>query len=160
MTDEKQQLMQAYRREKNGDVSKRLQLMIRVKAEGMAPSKAAKAMHMARSWGGKWNKRYEEGVIDGLLDGPRSGRPPAVHRSIMKRVRKMARKTRTWTAEKMSDFILEKTGHRYELSQVRKIMKKWGYVMKVPVLRHVRRPGNRRIRRFQKSKDAIECLEI
>ena len=160
MTDEKQRLMQAYRKEKNGDVIKRLQLMIYVKVDGMTPSKAAKTMHMARSWGGKWNRRYKEGGIDGLRDRPRSGRPPAVHRGVMKRVRKMARKTRTWTAEGMADFILEKTGHRYELSHVRKIMKKWGYVMKVPVLRHARRPGNRRIRRFQKkAKDAIEYME-
>ena len=58
--------------------------------------------------------------------------------------------------EAMSDFIFEKTGHRYELSYVRKIMKRCGYVMKVAVLRHARRPGKRRLRRFQKSKDTIE----
>ena len=160
MSDEKQQLMQAYRKEKNGDVIRRLQPMLYVKIDGMAPSKAANAMHMSRSWGGKWNKRYEEGGIDGLRDKPRSGRPTAVCRGMMKRVRKMARKTRVWTAEAMSDFIFEKTGHMYELSHVRKIMKKWGYTMKVAVLKHVRRPGGRRIRRFQaKAKDAIGYLE-
>ena len=73
MSDEKQQLMQAYRKEKNGDVIKRLQLMLYVKIDGMTPSKAANTMHMSRSWGGKWNKRYEEGGIDGLRDKPRSG---------------------------------------------------------------------------------------
>ena len=160
MSDEKQQLMQAYRKEKNGDVIKRLQLMLYVKIDGMTPSKAANAMHMSRSWDGKWNKRYEEGGIDGLRDKPRSGRPTAVYRGMMKRVRKMARKTRVWTAEAMSDFIFEKTGYMYELSHVRKIMKKWGYTMKVAVFKHARRPGNRRIRRFQaKAKDAIGYLE-
>ena len=60
----------------------------------------------------------------------------------------------------MSDFIFEKTGHRYELSHVRKIMKKWGYTMKAAVFKHARRPGNRRIRRFQaKARDTIEYLE-
>ena len=50
--------MQAYRKEKDGDVIKRLQLMLYVKIDGMTPSKAANTMHMSRSWGGKWNKRY------------------------------------------------------------------------------------------------------
>ena len=160
MGDEIRQLKQAYRKEKNGDVSKRLQLMLYVKIDWMAPSKAADTMHRARSWGLKWNKRYEEGGINGLQDKPRSGRPTAVHRGMLKRVRKMARKTRVWTAEEMSDFIFEKTGHRYELSHVRKIMKKWGYTMKAAVFKHARRPGNRRIRRFQaKAKDAIVYLE-
>ena len=85
MEDEKQQLMQAYK-EKNGDVSKRLQLMMHIKVDGMTPSKAAKTMHMARSWGGKWNKRYEKSRIDGLQDKSRSGRPTAVHRGVMKRL--------------------------------------------------------------------------
>ena len=151
--------MQAFK-EKNGDVSKRLQLMIYVKVDGMTPSGAAATMHMSRSWGGNWNKRYEERGIDGLQDKPRSGRPPVVYRGMMKRVHRMARKTRMWTAEEMRDFIFEKTGHMYDLSYVRKLMKKWGYVMKVPVLRHARRPGNRRIRRFQeKAKNIIGHLE-
>ena len=60
MKYEKQQLMQAYK-EKNGDVSKLLQMMLHVKVDGMTPSEAAAAMHLSRSWGGKWNKRYEEG---------------------------------------------------------------------------------------------------
>ena len=79
---------------------------------------------------------------------------------MMKRVRRMARKTRMWTAEKLNDFIFEKTGHRYDLSHVRKLMKKWGHVMKVPVLKHARRPGNRRMRRFQgKAKNTMGHLE-
>ena len=134
--------------------------MICVKVDGMTPSGAAAAIHLSRSWGGKWNKRYEEGGIDGLQDKPRSGRPPKVYRGMTKRVRRMARKTRMWTAEEMRDFKFEKTGHRYDLSYARKLMKKWGYVMKVPVLRHARRQGNRRIRRFQeKAKNIIGQLE-
>ena len=147
MKDEKQQLMQAFK--KNGDASRRLQMMPHVKVDGMAQSGAATTMRLSRSWGGKWNKRYEEGGIDGLQDKPRSGRPPAVYRGMTKRVRRMARKTRMWTAGETRDFMSEKTGHRYDLPYVRKLMKKWGHVMKVPVLRHARRPGNRRIRRFQ-----------
>ena len=61
MKDENQQLMQAFK-EKNGDVSKRLQLMIYVKVDGMTPSGAAATMHLSRSCGGKSNGRYEEGA--------------------------------------------------------------------------------------------------
>ena len=137
-----------------------IHLMILIKVDGMSSSKAATTMHMARSWGIKWNKRYEKGGIDGLQNKPRSGRPTAVHRGIMKRVQKRARRTSTWTPEEMSDFIFEMTGHRYDLSHVRKLMKKWGYTMKVAVFRHARRPGKKRIRRFQKkAKNTIEYLE-
>ncbi len=101
MEDGKQQLMQAYKKEKNGDVSKRLQLMTHIKVDGMTPSKAAKTMHMARSWGGKWTKRYEKSGIDGLQDKPRSGRQTAVHRGVMKRLRKIARRTRIVICKKI-----------------------------------------------------------
>lgn len=147
---EEQALISAYKQEKDADVCRRLQLAIHVRIDDESASEAAQALHMSRSWGTKWAKRYADGGIEGLQNRPRTGRPASVPRGIMRRVRRRARKTKCWTPEEMRDLISQMTGRSFEISYVRKIMKKWGYVMKVPVLRYVSRPSVRSIRRFQK----------
>ena len=50
----------------------------------------------------------------------------------------------------MQSFIKKMTGVEYNLTYVREMMRKWGFSMKVPVMRHVNRAGNRKIARFKK----------
>ena len=69
----------------------------------------------------------------------------------MKEVRKDSLKTASWRATDMCKFIHRKTRHEFDLSYVRRLMKKWGFTQKVPVLEHVNRASRRRIRRFQKN---------
>lgn len=148
---EKDTLMNLYKKEKNADIAKRLQLIILIRVDGKSASTAAKTLHMSRSWGPKWYKRYMRGGADALKSMPKSGRTPKVPRQFMKRIGRLSRKAqRCWTAEEMQDFIFQMTGQKFELSYVRKLMKKWGYTMKVPVLMHVNRASRRRIQRFQK----------
>ncbi len=147
---EKQTLTVAYKNEDDADVSRRVLLVMKVRIDEMNASEAARYIHMSESWGTKWAKRYREEGLDGLQTRPRSGRPPKVHPGIMKKVRRMANKTMCWTPEAMYNHVSKYTGVEYCLAHIRKIMKKWGYAMKVPVGRHVNRASNRRIRRFQK----------
>ena len=148
---EKNTLMNLYKKEKNADIAKRLQLIILIRVDEKSASKAAMALHMCRSWGPKWYKRYMKGGVDALKSMSKSGRTPKVPRQFMKRIGRLSRKAqRCCTAEEMQDFIFQMTGQKFELSYVRKHMKKWGYTMKVPVLRHVNRASRRRIKRFQK----------
>ena len=149
-------MINSYRKEKDADVSKRLRLIIFTRVNGKSASEAANTLYRCRSWGPKWYKRYMDGGIDALKNMPKSGRIPKVPRKFMKRVGRMARNAqKCWTAEEMQDFILGKTGYNFELSYVRKLMKAWGYTMKVSVLRHVNRASRRRIKRFQKKMKKI-----
>ena len=154
----KKSLQKACKAEKNANVRIRILFVIYVWIDGMKPSEAARRLKMSRAWGSKWTKRYREGGLAGLRDLPRSGRPPKVHPGIMKKVRRIARDTMCWTVEGMHKHILKNTGVDYSASHVRKIMKKWGYTMKVPVGRHVNRASKRRIRRFQKKVKGLEAL--
>ena len=89
--------------------------------------------------------------MEGLCTRPRSGRPPFVYRGIMKKVRKLSLKTTGWRASEMREFIYTMTGREFDISYVRRMMRKWGFTQKVPVLEHINRAAGRRIRRFQKT---------
>ena len=154
-------ILDACKSETNVNVYKRLQLVKLRFVDGKTNAQATKDIDMSESWGTKWYKRFNDEGLDGLKTRPRSGRPSQVSRWHMRRAMRDARKNSwCWTAEEMQSHILETTDILFELSYVRKIMKKWGYTMKVPVRRHVRRASKRRIRRFQKSmKKQIPKLE-
>ena len=53
----------------------------------------------------------------------------------------MARDATCWTVEGMHKHVLKNTRVDYSMPHVRKIMKKCGYTMRVPVGRHVNRTG-------------------
>lgn len=150
-TAEQCELVNASRKEKDCNVFRRIELIKNIEIYKMRTSKAAARLQMSRSWGTKWHKRYLEMGLKGLQSPPKTGRPPKVHPNIMKCLRRIARKTKMcWTAEEMKDFLFENTKKTFDLSYVRKIMKRWEYTMKVPVRRHVRRASKQRIKRFQK----------
>ena len=154
----KKSLQKAYDTEKNASVRIRILFVIYVWIDGMKPSEAARRLKMSRAWGPKWAKRYREGGLAGLQE-PAQKRQAAQgasgHNGV---VRRIARDTMCWTVEGMHKHVLKNTGVDYSASHVRKIMKKWGYTMKVPVGRHVNRASKRRIRRFQKKVRGLESL--
>ena len=89
-------------------------------------------------------------------DRPRSGRPPKVRKGVMKNVRMLITKTACWDAEGVRDFIKKMTGVGYNPTCVRGMMRKWGFSMKVPVMRHVSRASRRRIAKFKKQMKKIQ----
>ena len=145
-----EKLVKAYKKEKDRSVADRMLLIIFIQRDEMSVTGAARRLNKARSWGVKWHRRYLEGGTDGLRDRPRPGRPPKVHKGVMKKIRRLIRKTACWEAERVQSFIKKMTGVEYNLTYVREMMRKWGFSMKVPVMRHVNRAGNRKIARFKK----------
>ena len=146
----KSKLIKAWKVEKDANVAKRIHLVKMIEYDGLSRRQAAKELCMALSWGVKWYKRYKTEGLKGLRDRSRSGRPPKVHPGIMSKVRRKARETASWTLQDMHEYIREYTGVEYSEAHVRRILAAWGYVMKVPVLRHVNRANKRRIKKFQK----------
>ena len=149
-------LVKAHKKEKDRNVADRMLLIIFIQRDKMYVTEAARRLNRVRSWGVKWHRRYLGGRIDGLRDRPRSGRPPKVHKGIMKKVRRLVTKTACWEAEEAQGFIKKMTGIEYNLTYVREMMRKWGFSMKVPVMRHVSRAGRRRIARFKKRMRKIQ----
>ena len=54
-----------------------------------------------------------------------------------------------WTADKAREFVYKRTGVKYGLSSIYKMLKRQEYFLKVPVKRHARRPPDEEIIRFQ-----------
>ena len=145
-----EKLVKAYKKEKDRSVADRMLLIIFIQRDEMSVTGAARRLNKARSWGVKWHRRYLEDGTDGLRDRPRPGRPPKVHKGVMKKIRRLITKTACWEAEGVQSFIKKMTGVEYNLTYVSEMMRKWGFSMKVPVMRHVNRAGNRKIARFKK----------
>ena len=144
------ELFEAYKAEKSAGAVRRMMLVILVERDGMSRTEAAEYLGMARSWGVKWYGRYLREGLSGLRTRPRSGRPPFVSKKIIKKIRRIAKKTTCWTASGMRDLIAGMSGVEYEISYVRQLLRRWGYTMKVPVARHVKRASRRRIAGFQR----------
>ena len=144
------ELIKAYKTEKDADVARRTMLVIHVERDGMTRTGAAEYLCMARSWGVKWYGRYLKGGLPGLQTRPRSGRPPFVSKRDMKKVWRTLKKTTCWTAEEARDLIKKMTGAEYRIPHVRAMMRGRGYSMKVPVGRHVRRASPQKISGFQR----------
>ena len=74
----------------------------------------------------------------------------------MKKVRRLITKTACRETEEAQSFIKKMTGIEHNLTYVREMIRKWGFSMKVPVMRHVNRVGRRRIARFKKRMRKIQ----
>ena len=151
-----EELVKAHKKEKDRYVADRMLLILYIERGGKYITEAARSLNRVRSWGVKWHHRYLEGGIDGLRDKPITGRPPKVHKDIMRKVRKLMTKIACWEAEEAQRFITKMTGIEYNLTYVHELMRKWGFSMKVPVMRHVNRAGRRRIARFKKKMRKIQ----
>ena len=153
MTNEKptvDELIKAYKTEKDADVARRTILVILVERDGMARTGAAKHLGMARSWGVKWYDRYLKGGLPGLQTRPRSGRPSFVSKRDMKKVWRTLKRTICWTVKETRDLIKTMAGVEYRIPHVRAMLRGHGYSMKVPVGRHVRRASPQKISGFQR----------
>ena len=144
------ELIKAYKTEKDVDVAGRTMLVIHVERDGMTRSGAAKYLGMARYWGVKWYGRYMKEGLPGLQARPRSGRPTLVSGRNIKLVWRTLKKTTCWTAKGARDLIKKMTGVEYRLPHVHVMLRGRGYTMKVPVGRHVRRASPQKIAGFRR----------
>ena len=145
----REELLQLYREEKDPNVKDRLMLNIKVRFEDVSITKAARSLGKVTSWGSKWFNRFAKADVEGLRNLPRSGRPPRITREEAEKIRKEMDSKQYWTAAKTRELVSGETGVRYSLSSIYKMLKRWEYSLKVPVKRHVRRPPDEEIIRFQ-----------
>ena len=147
---EREELLQLYKEEKDPNVKDRLMLNIRVRFENNSITEAAHSLGKVTSWGSKWYRRFAKAGLEGLQNLPRPGRPARITGEETAGIRKEMDGRQYWTVRGARELISKVTGVTYSVSSVYKMLRRWGYFLRVPVKRHVRRPPDEEIARFQK----------
>jgi transposase len=102
----KEELENAYNKEKDADTRNRILLALRVKHDSVIPAHASRELHRSRAWATIWLQRFEERGLEGLKTSERSGRPMKLdHRELVKVKRKILRKECGWTLKEIREMI-------------------------------------------------------
>ena len=147
---ERGELLQLYKKEKDPNVKDRLMLNIRVRFKNHSITEAAHSLGKVTSWGSKWCRRFAKAGLEGLQNLPRPGRPTRITGEETVGIRKEMDGRQYWTVGGARELISKVTGVTYSVSSVYKMLRRWGYFLRAPVKRHVRRPPDEEIARFQK----------
>ena len=147
---EREELLQLYKKEKDPNVKDRLMLNIRVRFENHSITEAAHSLGKVTSWGSKWYRRFAKAGLEGLQNLPRPGRPARITGEETAGIRKEMDGRQYWTVGGARELISKVTGVTCSVSSVYKMLRRWGYFLRAPVKRHVRRPPDEEIARFQK----------
>ena len=132
-TVSREALEQAYRQEKDADVSKRMLLVLRTKYDGFPAAHVARELHRHKSWTTKWLRRFEEEGIEGLKTAKRSGRPMKLDKREFVRVkRKVVKNECGWSVKEVRDMIRDETDVSYSERHTYRLMAKWGMRSIVP----------------------------
>ena len=133
-----QELIKAYKDEKNVKVKERLFLIKQVLLDKNIASHVAKSLGRVRSWAYKWLRRFTEYGIAGLHDMPRTGRPTSIPKKKLVSIQlQIAEKQSGWSAKQVMNLIYEKSGVKYHEVHVYRLLHKWGFVPKVAQKRFV-----------------------
>ncbi len=127
-----QEILRVYRNEHNACVKERLLLIIRVSSDKQHIESVAKELHRARSWAYKWHKRYMDEGLEGLRDRPRSGKPSAIPKGEMDKMKQELSDSNTgWGFRQVMDLIQKRTGVRHHEVHICRLLHKWGFKSKV-----------------------------
>ncbi len=108
-----QELIQAYKNEKDAKTKERLFLARQVFFDNQTASHVARNLGHVRSWPYKWPGRFEEHGMDGPHDRQRTGRPPKMPKDRpVAMERQIAGNPAGWSAKQVMSLIYEKSGAR------------------------------------------------
>ena len=144
-------LDKAYKNEHDASVKERLLLIIRIVIDKQHIEEVASELHKSRAWAYKWYKRYYYEGLEGLKDKPRSGRPSFVDKEdIIKLKQELTSSNTGWNTKEVMDLIENKTGIKYHDGHVRRLLYQWGFGLKVPEKRFVKRASKKELKHFKK----------
>ena len=148
-------LKTAYRNEKDADVRERILLVTRVRTDKEeASSVAEKEFHRSRWWAYKWLKRFDNAGLKGLKNKHRSGRPPEVSEETSIRIRgELSENQSGWIAKEVMNLIYERTGVKYHEVHIYRLLHKWGFSPKVPIMRFVNAASKQDKNKFRKRQE-------
>ena len=144
----REELEKAYRKEKDSGAVPRMLTVHMVRVRKMGIGGTAANLVRSERWVHKWLKRFDTGGLDGLRDLPRTCRPPKIPREIMARIIEWSVQPRC-TPRELQKAIREETGTRLHITNVRKIMHRYGLTPKVPQKVHINRASRDAVRSWQ-----------
>ena len=155
----REELEKAYRKEKDSRVVLRMLAVHMVCVRKMSVGETAANLMRSERWVHKWLKRFDTGGLDGLRDLPRTGRPPKISRETMARIIEQSVQPKC-TPRELQKTIREETGTKLHITNVRKIMHRYGLTPKVPQKVHINRASKGAVRSWQYRFDRrVSCLE-
>ena len=144
----REELEKAYRKEKDSRVVLRMLAVHMVCVRQMSMGETAASLMRSERWVHKWPERFDTGGLDGLRDLPRTGRPPKIPRETMARIIEQSVQPKCTPGE-LQKTIREETGTRLHITNVRKIMHRYGLTPKVPQRVHINRASRGAVRSWQ-----------
>ena len=133
MNSNSTKLDRVHRNERDARVRERILLVIRISSDKQHIESVAKELHRARSWAYKWHKRYGDEGLEGLRDRQRSGKPSAIPKEEMDKIKQELSNSNTgWDFRQVMDLIQKRTGVKYHEVHIRRLLHKWGFSPKVP----------------------------
>ena len=144
-------LDRVYRNESDARVRERILLIMRESSDKQHIESVARELHRARSWAYKWCKRYRDEGMEGPRDRPRSGKPSAIPKEEMDKIRQELSDSSTgWDFRQVMDLIQKRAGVRDHEVHIRRLLHKWGFKSKVPQKRFVRTASQKEKKGFKK----------
>ncbi len=145
---EREELKEAYRKEKDPMVAARMLVvhMVYVRKAGIDET-AAHLMRSAR-WVRNWLHRYDEGGLEGPRDLPRSGRPRRILRETIEQIINKTVQPKC-TPAGLQKRIHEETGTKLHITYIRKIMRMYDLSPKESQRVHINRAGKKAVQNWQ-----------
>ena len=140
--------------EKDPDIRERIIAVHMRKSCDITERQTAIQMMRAPSWVAKWTTRYDEDGLEGLSTRPRSGAPPIIPMKTLEKIMSHP-DNQDVTSDEMWEIIEEKTGIKYHMSYIRKLMRRFGMSAKKATFFHINRSSPDEIRAWQKSADSM-----
>ena len=151
MNSNSTKLDRVHRNERDARVRERILLVIRISSDKQHIESVAKELHRAGSWAYKWHKRYRDEGMEGLRDRQRSGKPSAMPKEEMDKIKQELSDSSTgWDFRQVTNIIQKRTGVRYHEVHIRRLLHKWGFKSKVPQKRFVRTASQNEKKGFKK----------
>ena len=142
-------LSEAISKEKDPKTRNRMMAVRMVLLFGHSAKHAAEVFSVTDRSVRNWADRFEDGGPEALRDLPKSGRPPSAPRDRVNRIISKLADMYT-TPERLREELYNRTGVRFSLGHVRRLMRKHGVSSKVPTLVHVNRESRRAVMMWQR----------
>ena len=142
-------LIQAYKEEENNRKKERLHAICMIKVNKHTIAETAREMFRTYQCVHNWLLRFEEYGLDDLS---RFSRPPIIPSKKLEKIKRLFKKlSEGMTPKKLMQFIFDRTGIRYHITHVRRIMYSWNLIVKIPQRQHVNAASNKECSKWYKN---------
>lgn len=129
------ELQGRYKIEEDVDVRERV-LMVIWLMKGKTTYEVAELLNCPQSKVAYWKGKYGKEGIEGLKTKPRPGKPSALSKEEVKRIRGILEASEYWQTKWVSELIYRETNHTYSQRHVVRLLHFWGFEKIKPRKQH------------------------